>query len=116
MNTFDMQDFTVEPAGKVAKRMIYKDKNVIAFILNIAGGESLPPHTHFDSTLLLHVLAGGGTLHFDGQTTPLSKNRLIQLDGPEKMSVDNTGSDTLVLYVTISPNPPAAGYSVDADL
>jgi quercetin dioxygenase-like cupin family protein len=116
MKNYRLDDFMVKPEGKLAKRMIYKDSQVIAFILNIAPGQSLPPHTHFTSTLLLQVLSGNGVLHVDGQPFALAEKQLVQLEGPEKMSVYNTGEQTLVLYVTISPNPPAEGYSVDADL
>lgn len=116
MNTYQFQDYIVEPQGKLSKRMIHKDSNVIAFVLNIAQGQSLPPHTHFESTLLINVMAGSGTLHVNDQASPMEENQLFQLDGPEKMSVDNTGNKTLVLYVTISPNPPSEKYSVDADM
>ncbi|MDW7650491.1 MAG: cupin [Bacillota bacterium] len=116
MKKFDLSNFIVEPKGKLAKRMIYKDQNVIAFVLNIAKGESLPPHTHFNCTVLVQVLTGTANVNADGQTVSLAEKELVQLDGPEKMSVDNTGAETLVLYVSISPLPPAEGYSVDVDL
>ena len=88
----------------------------IAFVLNIAKGHSLPQHTHFDCTVLLYVLTGKADLHVDGQSVPLKANDWVQLDGPENMSVDNTGSETLRLYVTISPAPPSDAYSKNADL
>lgn len=58
MNKFVFKDYFLEPAGKISKRMIYKSDNVIAFVLNIAKGETLPAHTHFDSTLLFQVMNG----------------------------------------------------------
>lgn len=39
MNKYKFKDFFYEPEGKIAKRMIYKSDNVIAFVLNIAKGE-----------------------------------------------------------------------------
>lgn len=116
MNKFALSNYIVEPKGKLAKRMIYKDKNVIAFVLTIAKGESLPPHTHFKCTVLIQVITGKANVSADGQTLSLGEKELVQLDGPEKMSVDNAGEETLVLYVSISPLPPAEGYSVDVDL
>lgn len=116
MQKFLLQDYRLEPKGKIAKRMIYKDANVIAFILNIAKGQSLPEHTHFDCTVLLSVLTGKANVHADGKTSAVAAQDLIQLDGPEKMSVDNTGEETLALYVTISPAPPSDQYSRDADI
>lgn len=116
MEKFELNNFIVEPTGKLSKRMIYKDQNVIAFILNIAQGQSLPSHTHFDCTVLLQVLVGKATLKVDGKTVAMEQKELVQLDGPETMSVDNIGSETLVLYVSISPAPPSEKYAVDVDL
>ena len=39
MNKFVFNDYFQEPQGKIAKRMIFKSDNVIAFILNISKGE-----------------------------------------------------------------------------
>lgn len=116
MKQFQINQYKAEPAGKLAKRMIYKDKNVIAFLLNIAQGESLPRHTHFDCTVLISLLSGKANVNVDGETVTMEEGDLVQLDGPENMSVDNTGQQTAVLYVTISPAPPSDRYAVDVDL
>ncbi|MFW5976397.1 MAG: cupin domain-containing protein [Bacillota bacterium] len=116
MQKFSLKDFILEPEDKIAKRVIYHDDKTLAFILNIATDESLPDHTHFDCTVLLQVMDGEGRVNVDGEKVYLSKHDLLQLDGAEKMSVDNTGEKTLVLYVTISPLPPSEKYRVDADL
>ncbi|MFW5985567.1 MAG: cupin domain-containing protein, partial [Halanaerobiaceae bacterium] len=100
----------------VAKRVIYSDDNTLAFMLNIAPGQSLPDHTHFDCTVLLQVLSGQARVNVDEKPVLMEEKELIKIDGPETMSVDNTGQDTLVLYVTISPLPPAEKFAVDADI
>lgn len=38
MKKFKLQGFLVEPKGNLSKHMIYKDDQVIAFVLNIARG------------------------------------------------------------------------------
>lgn len=106
----------VKPKKKIAKRIISNDKNTLAFILNIASGQSLPNHTHFDCTVLLQVIKGKANVNVDGKKTSMDENDLLQLDGPEEMSVDNTGQNTLALYVTISPLPPSENYTIDVDL
>ncbi len=116
MKKFSLNDYLVEPEEKVAKRVIYNDDNVLAFVLNIAPGESLPNHTHFECTVLLQAMSGTAQVNVDGKPVAMQENDLIEIDGSEKMSVDNTGNKTLVLYVNISPLPPAERYSVDADL
>ena len=116
MKKFDINDYIVEPEEKVAKRVIYNDENTLAFVLNIASGESLPEHTHFDSTVLVQVIKGKAKVNIDNKNVNLGENGLIKIDGPEKMSIDNIGQEILVLYVTISPLPPEARYAEDADL
>lgn len=115
MEKYSIEDFILEPEKKVAKRVIYSDENTLAFILNISPGNSLPEHTHFESTLLVEVLKGSGNINVDGEPIKVKEHDLMKLDGQEVMSVDNTGDKTLVLYVTISPLPPEDRYAKDAD-
>jgi quercetin dioxygenase-like cupin family protein len=115
MNKFIFNDYFVEPKEKIAKRMIYRSENVIAFVLNIAKGQSLPGHTHVESTLLLQVMGGEAKVFTDGVATPLKEGEVIQVDGKESLQVENTGNDTLRLYVTISPIGSEA-FATDADV
>jgi quercetin dioxygenase-like cupin family protein len=116
MEKFSIKDYLVEPNNKIAKRVIYKNDNVLAFILNIAPGESLPNHTHFESTLLIQILNGSAIIHSDKNKIEVTKGDLTKVEGQEVLSIDNVGNDILELYVTISPNPPADKYSTDADI
>lgn len=116
MKQFKLSEYILKPKEKIAKRMVYKDDQVIAFILNIASGATLPNHTHFDCTVLVQVIQGTALVNANEKTISAEKDDLIQLDGPENMSIQNSGEDDLVLYVTISPLPPSEQYAIDADL
>ncbi len=115
MNKFIFNDYFYNPERKIAKRMLFKSDNVIAFVLNIAKGETLPSHTHLQSTLLLQVMAGKAKVITDGNETVLQVGELMQVDGQESMQVINTGDDVLRLYVTISPIGSEA-FATDADI
>ena len=115
MNKFVFDNYYAQPKSKIAKRMIFKSENVIAFILNIAKGETLPGHTHFQSTLLLQVMDGHANVFTDGKETSLNKGELMQVDGEESLQVTNAGEDILRLYVTISPIGSEA-FATDADV
>lgn len=115
MNKFNFNDYFHEPEGKIAKRMIYKSDNVIAFILNIGKGEVLPAHTHFDTTLLLQTMGGKAMVFTDGKATPLKVGELMQVDGKESLQVENISEETLRLFVTISPIGSKA-FAEDADI
>ncbi len=115
MNKFVFNDYFQEPQGKIAKRMIFKSDNVIAFILNISKGEILPGHTHLESTLLLQVMEGSAKVVTDGKETSLQVGELMQVNGQESLQVLNSGEDVLRLYVTISPMGSDA-FATDANV
>lgn len=115
MNKYVFKDYFHEPEGKIAKRMLFKSDNVIAFVLNIAKGEILPGHTHMDSTLFLQVMEGRAKVVTDGTETPMQVGELMQVDGPESLQVVNIGEGVLRLYVTISPMGSEA-FATDANV
>ncbi len=115
MNKFNFNDYFHEPQKKIAKRMLFKSDNVIAFILNIAKGAVLPGHTHLESTLFLQVIKGNAKVVTDGNETSLQVGELMQVDGQESMQVINSGEDVLRLFVTISPMGSEA-FATDADV
>lgn len=63
----------------------------------------------------MQVLEGQSNVLIDRNPTAVQKNGLLEIEDSEEMSVDNTGSETLALYVTISPLPLSENYSVNAD-
>lgn len=115
MKKFVFKDYFHEPEEKIAKRMLFKSDDVIAFVLNIAKGEILPGHTHMESTLFLQVMEGSAKVVTDGNETPLQVGELMQVDGPESLQVINVGGDVLRLYVTISPMGSEA-FATDANV
>lgn len=96
-----------------AKRIIYQDDNVVAFTLNFKPGQALPPHTHFDSTVVILVHAGTGELGADEATTPLKPGDVVTLRGDERLTVRNSGAADLTLFVTMAPRPAEPRYSTD---
>lgn len=115
MKKFIFEDYYQEPQGKIAKRMLYKSEDVIAFVLNIAKGEILPGHTHLESKLFLQVMEGNAMVITDGNETPLQTGELMQVEGQESLQVINTGDTVLRLYVTISPMGSEA-FATDANV
>ena len=115
MKKFLFKDYFHEPDGKIAKRMLYKSDNVIAFMLNIAKDEVLPAHTHLESTLLLQVMDGSAKVITDDNETALQVGELMEVDGQESLQVINTGEGVLRLFVTISPMGSEA-FATDANV
>ncbi|MCQ4936496.1 MULTISPECIES: cupin domain-containing protein [Anaerotignum] len=115
MNKYSFKDYFYEPEKRIAKRMLFKSDNVIAFILNIAKDEMLPGHTHLESTLFLQVMEGKAKVVTNGNENLLHVGELMQVDGQESLQVVNMGDGVLRLFVTISPMGTDA-FATDADI
>jgi quercetin dioxygenase-like cupin family protein len=115
MNKYSFNNYFYDPQKKIAKRMLFKSDNCIAFMLNIAKGAILPGHTHLESTLFLQVIEGNAKVVTDGNETSLQVGELMQVDGKESLQVINMGEDVLRLFVTISPMGSEA-FAIDADI
>ena len=115
MNKYSFKDYFYEPEKRIAKRMLFKSDNVIAFILNIAKDEMLPGHTHLESTLFLQVMEGKAKVVTNGNENLLHVGELMQVDGQESLQVVNMGDGVLRLFVTISPMGTDA-FAKDADI
>jgi quercetin dioxygenase-like cupin family protein len=115
MKKYTFNDYFVAPEGKIAKRMLFKSDDVIAFVLNIAKDEILPGHTHMESTLFIQVMEGHAKVVTDGNETLLGVGELMQVDGQESLQVINVGEEVLRLYVTISPMGSEA-FATDANV
>ncbi|GAB6180510.1 hypothetical protein JCM14036_18290 [Desulfotomaculum defluvii] len=96
-----------------AKRIIYQDDNVVTFVLNFRPGQALPPHTHYQSTVVIHVFAGQGEITADENTVTVTTGDIVTVKGNETLSVKNTGSENLTLYVNMAPRPSDSRYNAD---
>jgi quercetin dioxygenase-like cupin family protein len=91
------------PAG-FTKRMVHQSPHGLVFTLNFQPGQTLPAHTHADSEIVVTVLAGEGQATVDGLVEPLAAGSLVQCEGTESFSVQNTGTSVLSLLVFLSPS------------
>lgn len=113
MEIANLADKIVFVEQPFAKRVIYQDDNIVTFVLNFKPGQALPPHTHYDSTVVIYVQAGAGELTADDRIVSIQPGNIISLRGNEKLSVKNTGQENLTLYVNMAPRPADNRYNVD---
>lgn len=90
------------------KRLVFNEDKVLNFILNFKPGQSLPPHTHENCDLLVHVLTGDGEVTVDETTKPITQGDVLCCKGEEVFSMKNTGDKDMSCFVVIAPNPSAA--------
>lgn len=97
-------EFMVFNDETVTKRVLYADKNILSFILNVKAGQTIPPHTHEKSTLILLVLQGSGEIRINDEDERIEKDCVIQAGGDDTFAIPVVSED-MSLFVCISPNP-----------
>ncbi len=110
MNLQHLDDCRDTSTAGFTKRMIHQSANGLVFTLNFQPGQTLPAHTHDQSEIVVTVLASEGQATVDGRVQPLRTGTVVQCNGNESFSVQNTGTSALSLLVFLAPgNPRFAG-------
>lgn len=84
------------------KEMVFKEEKSQAFVLNFLPGQSLPSHGHPHAQVYLLVLEGTGTCSIDEETFEIQKNDAIHCSKEEQLSIENTGTDQMSVYVVLA--------------
>jgi len=100
-----ISDRIVYSDSTFTKRLLFNEEKVLNFMLNFKPGQELPPHTHEESDLVLHVLKGSGELEVDGKVQSISEGDVVYCEGNEVFSMKNNTEDNLSCFVIIAPRP-----------
>lgn len=111
MDRVNVSEVSVRSADRFTKRICFNDPQVLVFVLTFAPGQSLPPHKHPGSKVVLHVHGGSGVMVIDGQEVSVADGDVLLVTGEEELAVRNTGEQDLVLLVSLSPNPTNPAYA-----
>jgi mannose-6-phosphate isomerase-like protein (cupin superfamily) len=82
-------------------------------IIRLAPGQSLPPHRHGASDLMLFAASGDGLLDTDGSMVPFRAGSLAFYSGAEELRVRNVGDGQLTLLAFLAPKFPPASSRAD---
>ncbi|MDP4088471.1 MAG: cupin domain-containing protein [Bacillota bacterium] len=91
----------------ITKRVLFQEERVLNFVLNLRPGQSVPPHNHEHSDLLVYVVMGQGELTADEKTVEVAHGDVIHCDGKEMFSLKNTGDMDMSCFIVLAPNPSA---------
>lgn len=90
---------------KFTKKILFKENNILSFILNFKPGQGVPPHNHEKSDLIIQVLIGQGEMGVDGKNHKILQGDIIHCKGNEVFSLSNTGYVDMSCLVMLAPNP-----------
>jgi len=77
-----------------------KGKALSASILEIEAGAEIPAHVHDDSTELLYVLSGSGTMIVDGVSLPVTSTTVVQVPAGVEHSFTAAEATRVVQFYT----------------
>lgn len=106
MQLYPLEDFQPTSAEGFTKRVFQQSSRGLVFTLTFQPGQTLPAHSHGTSELVMTVLKGAGEATVDGRKVPLSPGALLHCDGPETLSLENSGGQTLSVLVVLYPGEP----------
>ncbi|GAA5417768.1 hypothetical protein Pryu01_02843 [Paraliobacillus ryukyuensis] len=95
-----------------SKKIISKEENSTAFMLNFLPGQALPAHRHPGSTVYLQVITGKGTFTIDNQATVVTEQDILSVTGDEELAFVNDGAQPTSIYVVLTRIPSEA-YAKD---
>ncbi|HWI62618.1 MAG TPA: cupin domain-containing protein [Symbiobacteriaceae bacterium] len=111
MERVQISAMAVPSAERFTKRVCFSDPQVLVFTLTFAPGQTLPAHKHPGSTVVLHVHTGAGVVSNGEREETVTSGDVLLVTAEEELGVRNTGTETLVLLVSLSPNPTNPAYS-----
>ncbi len=113
MKRYQVQDFEPTSQEGFTKRVFQKSPHGLVFTLNFLPGQTLAPHTHVTSELLVTVLDGQGEVQVDDKPSPISQGTIVWCQGHERFGVRNTGPGRLSLLVVLYPAPADNKFAGD---
>ena len=75
-------------------------------IIRLSPGQTLPPHTHSTSDLVIYIVEGAGTLTVDDQPVAFAAGSLAYFNGAEELRLSNTGTIGLTALAFLAPPFP----------
>ena len=102
-------DSAMRPEGMdiFATRLLDGEQSNVR-IIRLAPGQTLPPHRHGSSDLMLFAAAGDGVLDTTEDAVAFGSGSLAFFRGDEELRVRNSGANELTLLAFLAPKFPAS--------
>lgn len=110
MDNKNMKDYIMFNDESLTKKIIFDEEKVLAFVLNLKAGQSIPIHKHGTSALIYHVLKGAGEILVNEKVIKLQEGSIGLVAGEDDFSIPKIDED-MSMYVTISPRPEDDRYA-----
>lgn len=82
-------------------------------VIRLGPGQTLPPHTHAASDLMIYIVEGSGALEVEGATVAFVAGSLAFYRGDEELRLSNTGPTGLTALAFLAPPFPPRPLPTD---
>lgn len=113
MEKIKLKDKMIYSDKSLTKKIIYRDKDILSFVLNFQPGQTLPTHNHPGMVTTILVLTGSAKFTVDNKRFSIEKGQIIIAQGEEMVSLINDGDENLSLYVTLTPGPTDDAFATE---
>lgn len=113
MDTIKLSEKMVYSDKSLTKKIVYRDKDILAFVLNFKPGQALPLHNHPGMVTIIQVLQGTAKFTIGDEAMNAGPGQVIVYQQDEKVGLVNEGEENLSLYVTLTPGPSDDRYAAE---
>lgn len=87
---------------RMRKETLFKENGSAAFVVNLMPGQELPAHRHPGNQVYLFLFEGEGEYRLDGDRYPFSWQEVLHCGEEQELSLKNTGSEPMSVYVVLA--------------
>ncbi|ARI77738.1 cupin domain-containing protein [Halobacillus mangrovi] len=105
MPVHSIREFQKFDENRMTKQMVFEEEKSKAFVLNFMPGQLLPSHSHPYTQVYLLMLDGTGECKIDDHVYKIEKGDTIHCSKEELLSLENTGTERMSVYVVLAREP-----------
>jgi quercetin dioxygenase-like cupin family protein len=102
MQLVKTSDYQIYSDDRFVKKDMINEEKALLFMLNLKPGQEVPPHTHGESGLIIHVLSGSGILNINNKAENITVGDIIYCSGNELFSMKNTSEENLCCFACLT--------------
>ena len=106
VNIIRLSDAPGYDSGRVIAEPLIEGSQSNVRVIRLSPGQTLPPHRHGSSDLMLFVVEGEGVLDTDDGTVAFGAGSLAFYRGDEELCLSNEGRTGLTLLAFLAPPFP----------
>ncbi|MTK13962.1 MAG: cupin domain-containing protein [Clostridiaceae bacterium] len=97
-----ISDHQIYSDDRFVKRDMINEEKALLFMLNLKPGQEIPPHTHGESGLVIHVISGSGILNINSKSEKITAGDIVYCSGSELFSMKNTSEENLSCFASLT--------------